>query len=368
MGCRQVQQDSGAHSHLHQFRFAALAPNVITLFLAIIMVVVVLLGPILVKPVERNIELFFLVAGIVTALVFGQFSYALVRNALREPIELTAAVLLFGIVFRLNRVRIDRLFTQATRRFGQHRTCFVLTLAVGLSAGFITAVVAALIFAEAIALLKMDRSSEIAATVLGCFAIGIGAITTPLGMPASTLVLAALHADFWYLARLLGPLLLFGIVIVAIPSLFICKGSTTLAMPLAAERDSWAPILVRSGKVYIFIVGLVGLSAGIRPVVDAYVRHLPAMLLFWLNTISAVVDNATLAAVEIGPALSIPQQRFAIMGLLVSGGMLIPGNIPNIVAAGRLQITSREWAGHGLRTGAFLLIFYFALLLLLNAL
>ena len=101
--------------------------------------------------------------------------------------------------------------------------------------------------------------------------------------------------------------------------------------------------------------------------VDAYVRHLPATALFWLNTISAVVDNATLAAVEIGPALSVAQQRFAIVGLLISGGMLIPGNIPNIIAAGRLGITSREWAAHGLRTGALLLIFYFGLLLALNA-
>jgi predicted cation transporter len=53
------------------------------------------------------------------------------------------------------------------------------------------------------------------------------------------------------------------------------------------------------------------------------------------------------------------------MGLLISGGMLIPGNIPNIVAASRLGITSREWAGHGLRIGALLLILCFGALCLL---
>ncbi|MFZ2063229.1 MAG: DUF1646 family protein [Candidatus Binatus sp.] len=57
-------------------------------------------------------------------------------------------------------------------------------------------------------------------------------------------------------------------------------------------------------------------------------RNLPGALLFWLNTISAVVDNATLAAVEIGPALSRNQQHFAMLGLLIGAGMLIPGNIP----------------------------------------
>jgi hypothetical protein len=108
-------------------------------------------------------------------------------------------------------------------------------------------------------------------------------------------------------------------------------------MHLVANTDSCAPVLIRKGKVYIFIVGLVGLSSGLEPVVDAYVRNLPGALLFWLNTISAVVDNATLAAVEIGPALSRNQQRFAMLGLLIIGGMLILGNIPNIVAASRLE-------------------------------
>ena len=55
----------------------------------------------------------------------------------------------------------------------------------------------------------------------------------------------------------------------------------------------------------------------------------------------------------------------AMLGLLISGGMLIPGNIPNIVAASRLGITSREWAGHGLRIGMLLLILCFGALCLL---
>src|SRR5579862_1320012 len=62
--------------------------------------------------------------------------------------------------------------------------------------------------------------------------------------------------------------------------------------------------------------------------------------------------TARIVPVEIGPALSRNQQRFAMLGLLISGGMLIHGNIPNIVAASRLGITSREWARHGLRRDA----------------
>lgn len=337
-----------------------------TAILTSLAIFAVLLGPILVKPIERNVEFFFLVAGMIISAVMGQFSFALVRAALSEPIALTSAILVFGIVFRLLRVYLDRLFSEAIRMFGQRWLCFGLTIILGLLAGLITAVVAALVLTEAISLLRLDRTAEIAATVFGCFAIGLGAGMTPLGMPASTLVLAALHADFWYLARLLGPFVIAGIVLVAIPTLFLPAGEGEPAPPLNTESDSWAPVLIRAGRVYIFIVGLVGLSAGLKPVVDAYMGHLPGALLFWLNTLSAVVDNATLAAVEIGPALSLNQQRCALLSLLISGGMLIPGNIPNIVAASRLGINSRDWAVHGLGTGTLLLILCFVVLGLLG--
>jgi predicted cation transporter len=332
------------------------------ILLTALTILTVLLGPILVEPIERNLEFFFLVAGMTTSVLMGQFSPGMMRTALSEPIALTAAILIFEIMFRVLQAHLDRLFSEASRIFGQRWLCFGLTIVLGLSAGFITAVVAALVFAELISLLRLDRTAEVAATVLGCFAIGLGAVLTPLGMPASTLVLAALHADFWYLARLLGPFVAAGIVLVAIPTLFLPFGEGKPAPTLSAESDSWGSALIRAGKVYIFIAGLVGLSAGLRPVVDAYLRHLPGAFLFWLNTISAVVDNATLAAVEIGPTLSLSQQRFALLGLLISGGILIPGNIPNIVAASRLGISSREWAEHGLRAGSLLLILCFVAL------
>jgi predicted cation transporter len=53
------------------------------------------------------------------------------------------------------------------------------------------------------------------------------------------------------------------------------------------------------------------------------------------------------------------------MGLLISGGMLIPGNIPNIIAAGKLKIRSRTWARYGVPLGLVLLVVYFAILFLL---
>jgi len=80
---------------------------------------------------------------------------------------------------------------------------------------------------------------------------------------------------------------------------------------------------------------------------------------------SAVLDNATLRAIEIGPAMALPQIIGIIMGLSISGGMLIPGNIPNIVTAGRLKISMKEWAVVGLPIGLILLGAYFVILYVL---
>ena len=79
--------------------------------------------------------------------------------------------------------------------------------------------------------------------------------------------------------------------------------------------------------------------------------------------ISAVLDNATLAAAEVSPAKWTPETiRAILMGLLIAGGMLIPGNIPNIIAAGKLNITSKEWAVFGLPVGLIIMAVFFVIL------
>jgi predicted cation transporter len=74
---------------------------------------------------------------------------------------------------------------------------------------------------------------------------------------------------------------------------------------------------------------------------------------------SAVLDNATLAAIEIGPSMSLSQITGIVLSLCISGGMLIPGNIPNIIAAGRLRISMKEWAAVGVPIGLILMATYF---------
>ena len=102
-------------------------------------------------------------------------------------------------------------------------------------------------------------------------------------------------------------------------------------------------------------MALIFLGAGFKPLIDAYLIKMSTQALFWLNMVSAVLDNATLAAAEIGPSLTEAQIKSALLGLLISGGMLIPGNIPNIIAAHALHIKSTEWARLGVPLGLIIM-------------
>ena len=99
-------------------------------------------------------------------------------------------------------------------------------------------------------------------------------------------------------------------------------------------------------------MGLTFLGHGFEPLINEYILGLHPMLLYWINMISAILDNATLAAAEISPAMDQETIRAVLLGLIISGGMLIPGNIPNIIAAGKLNITSKEWARFGVPVGS----------------
>lgn len=78
--------------------------------------------------------------------------------------------------------------------------------------------------------------------------------------------------------------------------------------------------------------------------------------------ISAILDNATLTAAEISSKMITSQISAILMGLLISGGMLIPGNIPNIISASKMKIKSREWARLGIPLGLVIMIVYFVII------
>jgi predicted cation transporter len=109
-------------------------------------------------------------------------------------------------------------------------------------------------------------------------------------------------------------------------------------------------------------MALVFLGEGFYPLIDKYILVLDYRLLYWVNMISAILDNATLAAAEISVEMSILQIEAILMGLIIAGGMLIPGNIPNIISASKLRIGSKEWAKIGVPFGLVVMVIFYLIL------
>ncbi len=331
----------------------------------------VLFLPFAVKVVEGNLEVFLFVMGALAVTVSSQWALPLVEEALVEPLKITAAVLVAGLLFKFLRPAARRLVGAAISRLGIKFFSFAVVVILGLVSSVITAIIAALLLVEVIDCMKLDRKDEIKLVVIACFAIGMGAVLTPLGEPLATIVIAKLkgepyHASFWFLFTEFWEFVIPGVLAFgALAAIMVRKGPEDAGLREDKE-EGIKDILLRTAKTYLFVMALVFLGTGFKPIIDAYISKLPPSGLYWLNSISAILDNATLAAAEVGPSMSAVQLDYALLGLILAGGMLIPGNIPNIISAGKLKIKSREWMAIGLPVGAAAMVLYFVILLVLH--
>lgn len=343
----------------------------LTLGLLGLIMALVLVLPFSVKKIEEELEAFLFLMGVSAVSISNCWSWHIIKEAVREPLGISITVLLVGLLFKRFRRNVETVTQKAIKAIGLSWTVFLVVAVLGLMSSVVTAIIAALILAEVSSILKLDRAYEIKFVVYACFAIGLGAVLTPLGEPLSTIVVAKLkgaphYADFFFLFKLLGIWVVPGVLVMAFLAAFQ-KGHKVRAGETlrTAENETNSGVALRAGKVYIFVMALVFLGAGLKPLTEAVITKIADWQLFWINIISAALDNATLAAAEITPSMSGHKLTFILMGLLVAGGILIPGNIPNIICAGKLDIKSREWARVGVPAGLVLMGVYFTVLMLL---
>ncbi len=328
----------------------------------------VLILPFSVKKVEEQLEIFLFIMGCAAVTLTSQWSAGLVKEALLEPLKISAAVLVAGLLFNLLKNPIRKHLNSLISFTGMRAFIFLLIVLLGLLSSVITAIIAALLLVEIIGHLKLERKAEIKVVVMACFSIGMGAALTPLGEPLTTIAIAKLKdltppAGFWFFVKHLGPQIILGVIGIGIATIFVAGKLSRLGHGLKEENlENAKDILVRTAKVYLFVMALVFLGTGFKPIVDEYASKISYQLLYWLNMVSAILDNATLTAAEISPKMSLLQIKSAILGLIIAGGMLIPGNIPNIISAGKLKIKSREWAAVGIPVGLAIMLIYFVLI------
>ncbi|MEW9677466.1 DUF1646 family protein [Lentibacillus sp. L22] len=327
--------------------------------------------------VERNLEVFLFIMGIAATIVSQVLDWQLIKKALEDPINITLAVLIAGLLFRWFQTPIQKGVIAISRAMPYRLFIALFVIVLGLLSSIITAIVSAIILATIVSFLNLDKKSEIRLVVLACFAIGLGAALTPIGEPLSTIVTSKLNEGFFYLLSLIGTSVIPAVIIFGILAAIVItpkdpEKAAKEAMVASKSQssstsqvESYPEIIIRSLKIFLFVMALTFLGAGFEPFIEKYVIGLSPLIMYWINMISAVLDNATLAAAEISPAMDATTIKAILMGLMISGGILIPGNIPNIIAAGKLKITSVQWAKFGVPVGLIAMAVYFIFILFL---
>ncbi|MFB5085187.1 DUF1646 family protein, partial [Symbiobacterium thermophilum] len=170
----------------------------------VVILLLVLILPFAFKAVEHQLEIFLFIMGVSAALVSGIMDQHLIMKALEEPIMITAAVLIAGILFKLFQTKLQAGIRAILRVVPFPVFVFLVVTVLGLVSSVITAIIASLVLVEVVGALRLDRKTEVNFVILACFSIGLGAALTPLGEPLATIAISKMGGEFWYLLRTIG--------------------------------------------------------------------------------------------------------------------------------------------------------------------
>lgn len=318
-------------------------------------------GPLLSRRVEERYPLFLLGLGVLAAALSRGLNEAVLVEALLRPLQLCLALLAGALLFSFGHGPLAWAAATVSRRLGPRAATVVSVLAAAALAPFFTGAVAALFLVELLKAVPMGGQRRREVAVIGVSAVGLTAGLSATGSPAAAVVLAnlsnapAANVTSWYLFDLVGPWVLAGALgLAAAAAAFAGDGSDAEA-PSEDPLALWT-ILVLSGRLFASLAGLILLGAGVLPALEGMLRGFPPGGLYWLNAVSAVLDNAALAAVEFEPGMLQNQIRFAYCGILAADPFFVIAGAPNMIAADRLRITAGQWASVGIPVGTALYV------------
>ena len=332
-----------------------------------------LVWPLASRWVESHLEIFLLAVGAAAVTVSGGWSVDFIYETLQYPVNVAFIVLVvLGSVASLdnNYSRyIFRVLFAFFRNLAPQYSFALLVFLLGMTSSLVSVTVSALVLAEVLKVVNLERTATVRITVFACYAIGLGAVLTPLAEPLGLIINNALtgaphHADFFFLLRHFFWWIMPAVLLMSAAAGYSARhAGTTMQMHIREDKETYGSMLRRTWHIYMFVGALNLISTGLRPLAQSTITHLGGKVLFLANAVSVIIDNATLAAIEIVPTISMNDLIYMVIGLAAFGSMLVQGNLPNIVAAEKLGIKSREWASIAVPTGVVLMGSYFLVLL-----
>ena len=336
-----------------------------------LIVINLLVWPLTSRWVESHLEIFLLGVGAAAVTVSGGWSIDFIYETLQYPVNVACIVLVVSVIFNNYSRYIFRVLFMFFKAMEPCYSFALLVFALGVGASLASVTVAALVLAEVLKVVNLEHQKTVHITVFACYAIGLGAVLTPLAEPMGLVINNALsgapyHADFFFLARHFSGWILPALALLAVAAGYTARNAGAgLQMYIREDKETYSSVLRRTWHIYMFVAALHLISTGLRPLAQNTITHLGGKVLFFANAVSVIIDNATLAAIEIVPTISPADLTYMVIGLAAFGSMLVQGNLPNIVAAEKLGIKSREWARVAVPTGLVLMAGYFIALCIL---
>ena len=333
-----------------------------------IVVANLLVWPLTSRWVESHLEIFLLMVGAAAVTISGGWSVDFIYETLQYPVNVAFIVLVVSVIFNNYSRYIFRVLFAFFRKLEPQYSFALLVFLLGITSSLVSVTVAALVLAEVLKVVSLERPSTVRITVFACYAIGLGAVLTPLAEPLGLIINNALtgaphFADFFFLMRHFFVWIAPAILLLSAAAGYSARhAGTTMQMHIREDKETYGSMLRRTWHIYMFVAALNLISAGLRPLAQSTITHLGGKVLFLANAVSVIIDNATLAAIEIVPTISMNDLIYMVIGLAAFGSLLVQGNLPNIVAAEKLGIKSREWASIAVPTGLVLMGGYFIIL------
>ena len=128
---------------------------------ALLILVLLLFGPIAIKWIEHNLELYVLLLGILATMLGTGFNVHLVHEALSEPIAISLAVIVAGLVFSWTRQSLDSSFSRLRGRAPRAVLTAIAVFVIATIASVITAIIAALLLVEVVGLLRFEPEKRV---------------------------------------------------------------------------------------------------------------------------------------------------------------------------------------------------------------
>ncbi len=222
------------------------------IYLLVVIFIIVLVMPFLSEFVEKNLEMFLFVMGLSAALASGVLNSGLFVQAAQEPVKITLAVFIAGLLFKWFQANLEKSILSVSRRMPFRLFAALMVIFLGLISSVITAIIAALVLVLIISALRLDRTSEVRLTVLACFSIGLGAALTPIGEPLSTIAISKMKEDFFFLMDLVGPQIIIALVFFGIMAAIAVKppSSGKASFTKKPASENYEEIFVRALKIY----------------------------------------------------------------------------------------------------------------------